>query len=293
MDRGAVSDFITRRIETYVERVRVEAMGSYGDGKVQLDTKVLRAIVRDEPREVTELVVRHQIDRNQEGPAGRLQLAFSLAVAYQLEFGDGRLMDLVSNASHGESIPFGVLMPDGVHQEETRLDAPPRVRILSIEDDDPQGGTVRNLIRIFSEIERQPSNARTLRGAAALSFPRYDDDPRPYFAVPGVRAFVAALDARFPYFLYYIMPEVRGGQIVSYVNSLLPLELFDFLPGIWAYTGTEADLTDLLVPRMLAVQVFCEITGDDPDEVIGGILLSYPEPLASVISLALGSSDGL
>jgi hypothetical protein len=287
-----VSDFITRRIETYVERVRVEAMVSHGDGQVQLDTKVLRTIVRDEPREVTELVVRDQIVKNQAGSAGQLQLALMLAVAYQLEFGDGQLVDLVGNASHGGPIPYGLLMPDGVLQEETRLGSPLQVRILSIEDEDPQGGTVQNLIRIFSEIEQQPSDARILHSRVALSFPRYDDIPRPYFAFPGVRACVAALDARFPHFLYYIVPEVRGGQIMSYMNSLLPLELFDFLPGIWSYIGTEADLIDLLIPRLLAVRRFCGITGDDPDEVVRSILLSYPEPLASAIGLVLGGFDG-
>jgi hypothetical protein len=293
VDRGAVSDFITRRIETYVDKVRLEAMVSYGDGKVQLDTNRLRAIVRDEPREVTELVVRDQIEKNQKGPAGRLQLALMLATAYQLEFGDDQLMDLVGNATHGESIPYGLLMPDGVLQEETRLGSPLQVRILSIENDDPQGETVQNLIRIFAEIERQPSNAQMLHGRAALSFPHYDDDPRPNFAIPGIRACIAALDARFPYYLYYIMPEVRTEQILSYANSLLPLELFDFMPGIWAYIGTEAELIDLLFPRMLAVRRFCGMTGDDPGEITRDILLSYPEPLASAMSRVLRSADGL
>ena len=81
-------------------------------------------------------------------------------------------------------------------------------------------------------------------------------------------------------------------QALSYMNSLLPLEQFDFLPGTWSYTGTTKDLIDLLIPRVAAVRRFCEMTGEDPDEVTGAVLQSYPKSLANAIGTAFRSADG-
>ena len=289
-----MSDFIRRRVEAYVERVRTEATIPYADGKLQLVPDALRAIVHDEPREVTELVVRVQALGYREGSADRLQVALVLARSYHQEFGDGRLVELVRNTARGEPIPYDVTTPDGDYQpEEEHLGPPLAFRAIRIENDDPQDEGFLNLVRIFGEIERQPVKARVLRGLVSLNFPRYDDDPRPYFAVPGVRACIAALDERFPYFLYYIVPTAQAGQVMSYANSLLSMELFEFLPSIWRYTGTVEDLLDLLIPRMYAIRRFCGMTGDNPDEVTGTVLQNYPESLASAISTAFRSTDEL
>jgi hypothetical protein len=289
-----MSEFITRRVEAYVERVQAEATVAYGSGKVMVDPRALLEIVRDEPREVTELVIRTQVMRYREGSPSRLQLALILAELYQMEFGDDRMLDLVRHTADGEAIPYGLQAPDGGYAEqEARLGRAPVLRVLTIENDDPQEGDVRNVIRVFGDLERQPSHARELRGLVSLSFPRYEDDPRPNFAIPEVRACNAALDAHLPYFLYYLIPLARAGQVMSLMNSLLPMELFEFPPGRWLYTGTAEEVIGLLIPRVREVRRFCELTGDDPDEVMSTVLQSYPEWLTDEIGTVLRSTGGL
>jgi hypothetical protein len=62
----------------------------------------------------------------------------------------------------------------------------------------------------------EPGNIGHYAGSLLMFFEGYDDDPRELFEVSEVRRYVTALDAKFPYWFYFIFPDFSQIMMLFY-----------------------------------------------------------------------------
>jgi hypothetical protein len=78
---------------------------------------------------------------------------------------------------------------------------------LVISHDDVLNCDIKELAEILNGILESRQNVIDGRGMIALSFDGYEDDPRDVWDISEIRRYVAALDAAFPYWFYFLHPK--------------------------------------------------------------------------------------
>jgi hypothetical protein len=278
--------FAERKVQQFVDRLNDEAVVTRGNGKIEVDSSKIVEIVRSDPK-LAELVVKTYCLRGRHGSPELFQLALVVATAYEIEFHDASLVGYVRSAARGQVISLGIREEDDVQvQHDIFPDPASAIRVLRIGDCDPANRNVRDLIRVFHDVEADPENARQLQGIVALEIGRFGDDPRPDFLIPEVRECIRAIDAAFPHFLYYLVPNQKIGQVTIYTNSLFDLQDFNLIPGRWYYNGTLGDVMTILGPRLIAIMEFCERTGTDHWPVLEPLLENFPAEVSDIIRAA-------
>jgi hypothetical protein len=76
-------------------------------------------------------------------------------------------------------------------------------------------GDTGSALRVLSRLLDSPETIRLYRENVDIAFHGYDHDRRELFEIPEVRNFVAALDAAFPYWLYFFTRQSAGLQAVA------------------------------------------------------------------------------
>jgi hypothetical protein len=111
-------------------------------------------------------------------------------------------------------------------------------------------------------------------------------DPRRGFESETVRRYTQRVDARYPFFAYFLPPDSSYGQIFSWMASLATPQ--EPAPGeAEGITVDPREFTNIVVTRILAVRSFCDRIGDDAEDTVVAILDAMPEEIASA------ATDGL
>jgi hypothetical protein len=111
------------------------------------------------------------------------------------------------------------------------------------------------------------------RGKIALSFSGYDDDARDVWDIPEIRRYVAALDATFPYWFYFL--DLRMSTL-----GVLGLCLCRVMKVGAAVTPNMEDLRDFVNEHLAALYRLCEMfeLGEATKTSITNEILEYLVP---------------
>jgi len=225
------------------------------------------------------------------GGSGGLLVAEALATAYELEFQDDSLTKAVERTikEAGLDEPETTRPPeagDPVDQERRlREDS---ITNITIDAESLGRQDVYGLVKFFAYGATEP-RARGLlaarRGRFVLTFSAVDEDPRPAWRIPEVRAYVAAIARAMPYFPYYLFPDPRLRQWLLYVGSLADPEAWirEFDLNLSQKSVLEATVDTLHQVAWLAEQL-----GDDPAEVCRDVLRALPDEMRSAILVSMG-----
>jgi hypothetical protein len=243
------------------------AKQSIGGGRARLDSLEIRRIVAADPETAGAFVVAACKD-------GNFQLAVALAAAYQVEFQDDTLMEMVRLAAQqaGEAADQD-LARVSVEPREPGVPEKPEIRVLQVTPDDLTSGNVFNFVRLFSRDSfKPPSKAKALRGNCLITFP-LDNDPRPVIQIPSARTFIQRLHQNVPHFPYFLVPDPRAEAMFVHLGCLAPESCYHPRQGL---DLSAEGLVRYLLEAMLAVKDFARHVGDDGRAVVRDLLAVYP-----------------
>jgi hypothetical protein len=281
-----MASFMEKQISKFIARIDKEAVVKREGGQVQINSLALLKIVRDD-REVAELVVKSYCLLARKDPA-LYQLAISVAAAYQVAFGESTLVAYVEKQAGDNPIMIGFKEKDGeVRREDVTGYGDPGLRIIEIEGEEVENGDISNFARMFHDLERQSARVILLQGRVAFEFSSYAKDTRPDFLIPAISVFLRKIDAEFPHFLYYIVPESEFSQAMIYTMSLLPAEDFEIIPGSWIYHGKGEVFCELLAIRLRAVAQFSSRVGSNGDTIVSALLANFSEHVRNSVAAIL------
>jgi hypothetical protein len=156
------------------------------------------------------------------------------------------------------------------------------VALLEIYDPRLDSKDFAGIAHIFDQMAI-PKRAKRLRTNTAVAFMSYEDDPREDFIIDEIRRFVQALDQKFPYVLYCLIPE----QIFFWIACLLPLSPVHRQESQIGIEIEAEPLAELLVNRIVAIEALCERILDDERPIIEKILKEMPAPVTALTLLKL------
>ncbi len=298
------------RVKAFVEKL-LQLVGRHeGHHGVRFDQ--LQELVRGDPEAAAGAVP--MLVRAGEEQRGFLQLAYSVALAYQHACEDDSLVRVVQRALEQAGIPE----PAGLAVGEP----PEQVVELAVNRDDLDRCDIYGWIRLLSlqSLEgASPGHADTLRrmrGRCHLTFP-LSADPRAVWEIPEARAYVRALFSEMPYFPYYLETDPVAGTYMVFFGCLADPEALRLAPAETEETLDEKKLFELwqeavelrhrqgkaiardavrwqldplhtsvlkpIIQATLGVTAFCARLPDDPAPVIEALLAPYPETLRQQI----------
>lgn len=88
--------------------------------------------------------------------------------------------------------------------------------MVGIGRDKVESNDISLALSTLTDLFAAPDTVRRLQGRVALVFEGYDDDPREVYEIPEVRRFCAALDKRFPYWLYFLTTIQDNLKVVTF-----------------------------------------------------------------------------
>jgi hypothetical protein len=160
-----------------------------------------------------------------------------------------------------------------------------QVRALKVSEASLKTADIGEVSRVFDQVVASPRNCKLLRGSIMFSFGDRGMDPRG-FESETVRRYTQRVDARYPFFAYFLPPDSRYGQIFSWMASLAtPVE-----PEPGEAEGIAVDpgeFKNIVVTRILAVRSFCDRIHDHPEDTVDAILDAMPEEIVSAVTADL------
>jgi hypothetical protein len=161
-----------------------------------------------------------------------------------------------------------------------------QVRALKVAEASLRTADIGEVSRVFDQVVASPQYCKRLRGSIMFAFGERETDPRRGFESEAVRRYAQRVDARYPFFAYFLPPDSTYGQLFSWMASLAtPVE-----PEPGEAEGIAVDpreFTNIVVTRILAVRSFCDRIEDDPDATVNAILEAMPEEIASAATAEL------
>jgi hypothetical protein len=154
------------------------------------------------------------------------------------------------------------------------------LRVIQVQDEDLEQGDISNLKRVFERIVRVPKHAKLLRGNVAITFPKYDNDPKAIYLLDDVRRYIQLVDAEFPYFLYFLELAPELEQTFLWTTCLLPVTHVEQHENKVLIGLDSVALVILLVERIHAIEMFCEQILDESTSIIDSILKVQSEEVA-------------
>jgi hypothetical protein len=121
-------------------------------------------------------------------------------------------------------------------------------------------------LEALRQLTRSPETIRSRRGRVDIAFHGYDSDRRELFEIPEVRSFVAALDAAFPYWLFFLTKQGTGLHAIAFrflppfladegQREIWPQRLRELLEGRWmpalAHIASTTGYSDAEIDSML------------------------------------------
>lgn len=83
-------------------------------------------------------------------------------------------------------------------------------------------------LQFFESLIGSPEQAMAYRGRLCLVIDGFNDDPRELFEIPEVRRFIQALDARWPYWFFFLC---QADDSIKIVESCL-CDTIEIVPGV-------------------------------------------------------------
>jgi hypothetical protein len=161
-----------------------------------------------------------------------------------------------------------------------------QVRALKVSEASLKTADIGEVSRVFDQVVASPKYCKRLRGSIMFAFGDREMDPRRGFESEAVRRYTQRVDARYPFFAYFLPPDSGYGQIFSWMASLAtPVE-----PEPGEAEGIAVDpreFKNIVVTRILAVRSFCDRIQDDPEDTVDAILDAMPEEIASAVTADL------
>jgi len=257
-----------KSVERFINRI-VDSRESLGGGKARIDSKVVRKIVAGDPESASIAVKNYCQTKN-------FQMALLIAGAYQVEFADDTLMELVKQAME----KAGEKGLAGLQIDDSRSNTKPPLRILEVMPKDLKECNVYNFVRLFSvEKLNPPEKAKLLRGQCAITFP-IDDDPREAIEIPPVRNFIRKLNQHLPYFPYYLTPAKELSLYYLYFGCLA--DESSLIKGKGLMVTNEGVVIQVL-NCLQSLEHFCSEISEDTYSVFNDILSIYPDDMREEI----------
>jgi hypothetical protein len=253
-----------------------------GQGKMGIRSDIVDTLVREDPESAANVVL--AVCRKDDVPSAFAQLAMAIAVAYKTALNDDSLVNEVNHAPWVNRISAPTVLADEQEAPAPKEEHPllevdsTSFRILEVDKDDLQSGSVKNFVRILGVDEKSPeliAQLPELWGMCILVFP-LDKDPRGVWDIPEARRFIANLHEAMPYFPAYLHFRQEFGMFMVYFGCLADPD---------ALTGGNLDLNHRSVTRRLsesltAVGLLALNLGKDPRPVWRTMLSPLPVALA-------------
>lgn len=298
------------RVKAFVEKL-LQLVGHH-EGHHGMRFDQLQELVQGDPEAAAGAVP--MLVRVGEDQRSFLQIAYSVALAYQHAFEDDSLMLVVQRALERAGLPAPSFQPVGEPLE--------KVVELAVDRNDLDRCDIYGWIRLLSlqSLEGDSSGhadtLRRMRGRCHLTFP-LSADPRAVWEIPEARAYVRALFEEMPYFPYYLETDPVAGTYMVFFGCLADPEALRLTPAEAEETPDEKKLFELwqeavdlrrrqgkavardavrwqldplhrsvlkpIIQAALGVAAFCAHLPDDPATVIEALLTPYPEMLRQQI----------
>jgi hypothetical protein len=243
----------------------------------------LSAIVRDDPESAAAVV--SAVSHAPDVPPTIGQMAITIAVVYEIEFGDDSLRYEIDKAPWRGKFGGPILKDD--KQSQADLDpldalcdaAGDVLRVLEIDADALDKVNIDGLVRALSvdHPPADPARARrqaTLWGQCLLTFTALDNDPRQVYFIPEARRYMTALHEAMPYLPIYLNFRPEAGAFVLYFGALADAEaLNDDGTSINIY---HPSILERISESLYAIGNVTRDLGRDPKPIWRTILSVYP-----------------
>ncbi len=87
--------------------------------------------------------------------------------------------------------------------------------VIVVGRSDIERGDVSFTLEALNVLKQSPEAARAYRERVDIAFHGYDDRPDELFEIDEVREFVRRLDAKFPYWIYFLSKHYSGLQCIA------------------------------------------------------------------------------
>ena len=87
---------------------------------------------------------------------------------------------------------------------------------VAVSRSDVENRDISTTLGTLSGLLDTDATVRRFRGRVNVSFDGFDDDPREIYEIPEIRRFCAELDARFPYWLYFLSMEDSSLKMMTF-----------------------------------------------------------------------------
>src|SRR5512138_2867269 len=98
-----------------------------------------------------------------------------------------------------------------------------KIHALAVTDQDLATGDITQVARVFDQVVASARYSKTLRGRVVFAFGRHAQGARHNFEVEEVRRYTQAIDARYPFFPYFLPSDPDLGEVFAWIASLTPL----------------------------------------------------------------------
>jgi hypothetical protein len=162
-----------------------------------------------------------------------------------------------------------------------------KIHALAVADRDLATGDITQVARVFDQVVASARYSKTLRGRVVFAFGRHAQGARHNFEVEEVRRYTQAIDARYPFFPYFLPADPDLGEVFAWIASLTPL--LDPEPGEVFAAVNPHELVQAAALRVRAVRDFCAVIGDDPAGPVEAIVKAMPDEIVDLVKQQIGN----
>lgn len=265
-------------LEKFAQELQ-QAYERVGNGKIHVDSNLVRAVVRlnkDTAYHYVELIITMAASQ-----PGYLNEALLVASAYQVEFADNTLLNLVHNRAKELKAMDQMNIDIASNPQEMQAPNIP-IQALEVEPADLANCDIVPFINHFSLVNIEASGKfreiKSLRGKCAITFP-LDDDPRSVIQIPSSRKFTQALHETLPHLPYFLTPIPELGALHAYFGCLID-ERF--------VTGNAIDVEpESFIPILLqcaeGITALCKLINDDAHTACNDAFSIFPEEIRNLV----------
>jgi len=249
----------------------LDACGTAEDGRSEIDAGRVSDVVRRDPDAVAFAV--EKIMSSPHASAAGWGVWMITAYAFEAEFDDDSLVVLVESAAAAA----GQKLPEIREMRPQQREQPEKLVMLQMAEADVAAGDAHRLLMLLRLDTMPPEMRQKLIGKVIITFPAAGD-PRPVQHIPRVRAFVADLQRRLPYFPLFLNFDPAHGMQMVYFGCLADLEATKVGPG--DVVGVNAYHPSVLEPTrraLAAIREACAPLQIDWDACAQALLAPYDE----------------
>jgi len=268
-----------------------------GGGKVGVDIDSVRSVVRSNKAAAYHYVEFQCIAAASQ--PGYLQPAIIVAGAYQVEFDDETLVELVLKRAkelnameHLESMGFASNMAElkmePPERETARQETDIPIQFLQVQPKDLKNCDIGTFINLFSldriKASGMMAKVKLLKGKCAITFP-LDDDPRHVIRIPSSRRFTQELHRTLPHLPYFLSPIPELGALHAYFGCLIDENL---IIREHAIDVSLESFIPILLKCTEGIIALCELINDDARSTCNDAFSIFPKEMRNMVMQLMG-----